>query len=76
MDVSKNFCDGESQLNFEMKEKYKVVCVWYVVKLLGGWYLFEILYISSTVKLLNKSYLNEGGGKVSFVKIIAWSIVV
>ena len=24
----------------------------------------------------NKSYLNEGGGKVSFVKIIAWSIVV
>ena len=52
MDVSKNFCDGESQLNFEMKEKYKVFCARHVVKLLRRWYLFEILYISSTVKLL------------------------
>ena len=52
MDVSKNVCDGERQLYFEMKEGYKASCVkyWYFAELLGGWFLFEILHTSSTVK--------------------------
>ena len=51
MDVSKNVCDGERQLYFEMKEGYKVSCVkWYFAELLGVWFLFEILHTSSTVE--------------------------
>ena len=46
MDVSKNVCDGERQFFFEMKEKYKVSCaeLLYFAKLLGSWFLFEMLH--------------------------------
>ena len=50
MNVSASFCDGEIFL--EMKEGHKVSCVNKLIfaKLLGGWYLYEILKTSSTVK--------------------------
>ena len=46
-DASKNICNDELQLFFEMNEEYKVSCI---KILLEGRYLFEILHTSPTVK--------------------------
>ena len=53
VDVSKNVRDEEGQYLLKIKDIYIVSCVELVIlgKLLGGWYLFEILHTSPTVKI-------------------------
>ena len=53
--------EKQLRLFFDIKGGYKVYCVKILifVKLIGGWYLFEILHTSSTVKTSKNDVKSE-----------------
>ena len=73
MDLAKDFCDGERQRYFEMKQTYKVsllklsIKYLYFAKLPGVWFLFEKLHTLSTMKT-SKNVVKSG----CFSKILRW----